>query len=268
MIVGLIGSFLFGSIIGSFLNVLILRLPEEETMSGRSHCMHCKHELGFLDLFPIFSYVFLGGKCRYCKKPISRRYIYIEIITGFLVALCFARIFPHSSEEYLLMIRDAFICCLMLVVFVIDYEHFLILDKIVIWGALVIFVLNVVIDIWHKTYWTNSLAFNGLLSATGLMIFFGAIYYLSRGKWMGFGDVKFALVLGLAAPFPSIIVSVFLSFTVGSIVGILLLIFRTKHLNSEVPFGTFLAFAAVVTMFYGETLLNWYLRTTGLWLYV
>jgi prepilin signal peptidase PulO-like enzyme (type II secretory pathway) len=82
-------SFIFGSAIGSFLNVIILRLPKEQGLNGRSHCMFCKHQLSTIDLVPLFSFVMLGGKCRYCKQKISPRYFYIELITALLFAVTF-----------------------------------------------------------------------------------------------------------------------------------------------------------------------------------
>ncbi len=268
MILGIIFSFIFGAVIGSFLNVVILRLPAGKTIGGHSHCMHCKHLLGPLDLVPLFSYVFLGGRCRYCKKSFSRRYFYIELITALLFTLSYVILMPTYFGGYLLLVKYFLISATMVAVFMIDYENFLILDDLVIFSTVSLFVINLAIDLANKNNWLNSLTFNGLLAASGLYAFFGGIYYISKGKWLGFGDVKFSFVLGLAVGAPLILVNVFLAFAIGSVVGILLLLARTKELKSEIPFGTFLALACLVTLFYGPQIFDWYLRITGLKVYV
>ncbi|MDB4939856.1 MAG: hypothetical protein JWO40_281 [Candidatus Doudnabacteria bacterium] len=268
MIIGLVLSFIFGSIIGSFLNVLILRLPVEKTLNGRSHCMQCKHQLNALDLVPILSFVFLRGKCRYCKKPFSHRYFYIEVITGLLFALCFAKLFPINSLEYLILLKSFFISAVLMVVFMIDYEHFLILDKVVIFASVVLILFNLAIDIALHSLWFNSLTLNGLLAALGLFLFFGGLYYISKGRWIGFGDVKFSFVLGLATVFPIIVINILLAFMIGSVVGLVLMASKTKKLQSEIPFGTFLAISCMITVLYGSELINWYLRLIGVRIYV
>ncbi len=265
MILGVILSFIGGTIIGSFLNVLILRLPAGKKMNGRSHCVHCKHELAALDLVPLFSFLFLRGKCRYCHKQISRRYFYIELFTGLLFALSFAEVFPSLDIfSSVVFIKALFVCALMLVIFVIDYEHFLILDKVLLWSAGILLVLNLLLDFTAHSFWVNSYTFNALLGGTGLYLFFGAVYYFSNGRWIGFGDVKFAWILGLVLPFPSIIVGVLLAFGIGALVAVVLLALRSKGMQSEVPFGTFLAVASIVTFFYGEQIMRWYFSLLGL----
>ncbi|GAC1413087.1 MAG: hypothetical protein NVSMB66_4050 [Candidatus Doudnabacteria bacterium] len=155
----------------------------------------------------------------------------------------------------------------MIVVFMIDYEHFLILDNIVITGGIGLLIINLTLDLLAKTYWVDSLTLNGLLAAIGLFFFFGGLYYFSKGRWMGFGDVKFAFVLGLATVFPIIIVNIFLSFIIGSIIGLVLIIVRAKKMQSEIPFGTFLALSCLVTLLFGKEILAWYLHLIGLGFY-
>src|SRR6185312_6793384 len=116
--------------------------------SGRSHCMHCKHELAAKDLVPLFSYVYLGGKCRYCRQKISRRYFYIELFTGLLFAWSFAALFPSLDPFGIIFFAKAlFVCALLLVVFMIDYEHFQILDKVLLWSGIALLLLNVALDV-------------------------------------------------------------------------------------------------------------------------
>ncbi len=268
MLFGMLVSFVFGAVIGSFLNVVMLRLPAGQKLTGHSHCMNCKKQLKARDLVPMFSYIFLRGKCRNCKTTFSRRYFYVELITGLLFTLSYVILLPTNFGTGLLLIKYFLICAVMLIVFVIDYEHFLILDSVVVFAAGFLLVLNLLIDVVNKTNWSSSLTFNGLLAATGLYVFFGAIYYLSKGRWLGFGDVKFSWVLGLAVGAPLILVNIFLAFGIGSIVGLVLLASRTKELKSEIPFGTFLSLACLITLFFGQQIFNWYLVVTGLKLYV
>lgn len=257
--------FLFGACIGSFLNVLILRLPKEQAPTGRSHCVHCRHVLSALDLVPILSFVWLRGRCRYCRKKISPRYIAIELATALLFLFAFLRFPLANAADAAILIRAAFILAVLIVVFMIDYEHFLILDKVVIPASIILFALNIAVDLARHPAASGSFTLNGLLAAAGLLLFFGGIYYISGGTWIGFGDVKFSIFLGLATPYPFVFVNIFVAFLLGAYVGLLLLLFGGKNMKSQVPFGTILAASAAITLFYGPQLLNFYLRTIGLW---
>lgn len=258
--------FIFGSIIGSFLNVLILRLPNGKSIGGRSHCMHCKHELAWLDLVPIFSYLFLRGRCRYCGKRISPRYIIVETITGLLFVTAYLIFMPAaaSAASWIELIRAIFIVVVLILIFAIDLEHFLILDKVIFPAGLALLILNFMLDVFKGSTTFNSFTVQGILSAAGLALFFGAIYFFSDGRWIGFGDVKFSLFLGLATPFPFILVNIFGAFFLGSVIGIILLASGIKKLKSEIPFGTFLALSTAATLFFGPQIIDWYLRLISL----
>src|SRR5579872_2345456 len=258
--------FVLGAVLGSFLNVVILRMPQEQGLSGRSHCPKCRHTLSALDLVPILSFIFLGGKCRYCGKSISNRYIFIETICGLLLVLAFFKFLPSDLRSAVLLIRTEFILLTLVAVFVIDYEHFLILDNLIFPATAILMLLNLAADITAHTGFVihASLLLNGLLSGIGLMLFFGAIYYISGKRWMGFGDVKLAMFLGLATPQPFIIINVFLAFLLGAVLGIGLLLFRSEEHTSEIPFGTLLALSTALTIFFGPHILDFYLRTVGL----
>lgn len=249
--------FLFGAIIGSFLNVVILRLPKEQELSGRSRCIHCKHELGAFDLVPIFSFFWLAGKCRYCKKNISWRYPFIEILSGSLLTIGYLFYTGQQSDPNILgFLRIAFIIFVSIIVFAIDYEHYLILDKVIFPSILVLFILNFFLL-------RQSQAATGLLSGLVLAAFFLLLHLASAGRWMGLGDVKLAVFLGLATPFPLIFINLFLAFGVGAAVGIILMLLGQKNFKSQLPFGTFLSLSTVMTVFFGQQLLDWYLRVIG-----
>lgn len=258
--------FVFGAIIGSFLNVVILRLPKEESLNGRSHCNSCKHTLSFLDLFPFFSYLFLGGKCRYCNAKISPRYFIIEALTGILFLLSFWFLMPDTLIELIRLLSFWVILSTLITVFVIDLEHFLILDEIIFPMGLVVLALNIISDLLIKNSLLdiNSQFLSGLLAALlGAAPFF-CLWYFSKGLWLGFGDVKFALFLGLALGMPNIFVGLMVSILLGGILSAILLIFTKSNLKTKLPFGTFLSVGSAMVLFYGPTMLNWYLSILGI----
>lgn len=257
--------FVFGAIIGSFLNVVILRLPREKKLSGRSQCPNCHYTLGFFDLVPVFSYLFLGAKCRSCAEPISSRYAAIEIITGLLFSLVFITLIPVSLFEWVSFIRVLIITAALLCIFIIDLEHFLILDKILIYIGLIVFSINIFLDIRSLTpiISLSSLTLGGLVSGSIVSGIFYSLWKISNGKWIGFGDVKLMLFLGIALGFSGLWIGLFSASIISGIVAIYLLAFKGKTMQSKVPFGTFLSLGAFISLLYGHSLLNWYLHLVG-----
>lgn len=236
--------FVFGTIIGSFLNCVIYRLEVGKSfIKGRSFCPNCKHELAFSDLIPIFSFWVLKGKCRYCKKPISSSYPLVELATAIIFLLIF--------NFYVFSILNLFIACLLIVIFIYDIKHFLIPSEAVYLG-IVACLLNMVI---------NKLVISSyLLGAFVASSFLLSIYLISKGKWMGFGDVEVALLMGIFLGFPNVIVALFLSFFIGSIIGLIQIGLGKKTMKSEIPFGPFLVIGTFITMFLGSAIINWYLN--------
>jgi leader peptidase (prepilin peptidase) / N-methyltransferase len=262
-----LAAFVFGTAIGSFLNVAIWRLPQEKSLGGRSECPHCHTTLKPRNLIPLFSYLGQGRRCANCHEPISPRYFIIELITGLLFAFAAYQFSAalFSIPLALTLLRLWFITAILIVVFVIDLEHYLILDVVVFPAAIVVLILNLVIDlINHQAILSFSSHTGGGIIA-GLLAsgFFYLIWRVSSGRWMGFGDVKLNLFLGLALGWPGVLVSLLLAFFSGSIVGIGLIAAGRKQLSSQVPFGTFLSLAALFTLFYGPALASWYLRLIG-----
>ena len=257
--------FYFGCILGSFLNVVILRLPQDESLNGRSHCSHCRHLLSWLDLFPIFSYVFLAGRCRYCKQKFSIRYLVFEVITGLLFAVAFWLIKPVDLIGYLLLAKAWILLSASLVVFMVDLEHFLIFDSVLLFAGIPILALNIFLDLVNKSFfWSIHALTVGGLFAGGL---FAGIFYLlwlfSKGKWIGFGDVKLMLLLGLALGWPNTAAAWLLAYFIGTAFALPLLATGKKHLSSRLPFGCFLSLSAVLVLFYGRVLGDWYLGLVG-----
>lgn len=258
-------SFLYGTLIGSFLNVLILRLPRRRSLGGRSACPTCKSKLTAIELIPLVSYVALRGKCRSCHTPISPRYFIIELATGALFALAAYVINPGVFIEYLSLLRVWLIIAVLIAVFVIDLKHFLILDKVIFPASIVVFVLNVILDFGYGNsfFSWSSLSVGGLAAALFPCAFFFALWYLSRGKWIGFGDVKYMIFLGVALTWPTIWAGLFVAFVLGGIVGTGLLAFGNKTMQSKLPLGTFLSVGALIGLLWGHQLLQWYLGFIG-----
>lgn len=253
--------FFGGTLIGSFLNVIIWRLPREEKITGRSHCVHCGHKLSAWELIPILSFIFLLGRCRDCRKKISWRYPLIELIAGFLTLYAFWHQQAYDFSSYLILLRRLLIIYTLLAVFVVDLEHFLILDKIIFPPIFALLAVNLFLDIHSLRPFLSpyNRFLPGLWSAGLAALPFFLLWRFSKGRWMGFGDVKLALFLGVAFGWPLIVVNLLLGIFAGGLVAIILLLFGKKTFGDKVALGTFLSLAGIVTVFYGNFLWFWYL---------
>ncbi len=267
LLVTVIAAAVFGAIIGSFLNVVIWRLPRGQSLGGRSKCPHCGSVLQPSQLVPVFSYVWQGRRCANCRQAISPRYLVVECVTGLLFAAASWYILAGGFDAFswFELLRLLFIISILIAVFVIDLEHYLILDGIIFPAALVVLVLNITLDfVSHQSIlsWASHTG-GGVVAALLAGGFFYLLWRISQGRWMGFGDVKLNLLLGLALGLPGIAVGLFLAFMAGSFIGIGLIIAGTKKLKSRLPFGTFLSFGALLALFYGPALAAWYARLIG-----
>ena len=257
--------FSFGLIVGSFLNCIIYRLSKKESfLKKRSYCPHCKHTLNWQDLIPIFSFLILKGKCRYCKKSISFQYPLVELATGSLFTLII-----FQNLDSLLLTPFIFwllnICFLFLVssflviIFAYDLKHYIIPDRVIYPVILVVIIWYLISSIFFSSY-TKYYILNTIYSAFGAAFFFLVIVLLTRGKGMGMGDVKLAFLMGLLLGFPDILVALFLSFFLGAIIGIILIITGKRTFKSEVPFGPFLVTGTFLALFFGKRIIDFYFR--------
>lgn len=257
--------FYFGACIGSFLNVVIWRLPQGKTLGGRSHCPHCHRTLQAWELFPLFSFLWLGGKCAGCRQKISWRYFVIEAAVGALFLLAWASFMDFSLLGSLLLLRAWLLIALMTVVFVVDMEQYIILDSVVIFGSLAGLLTNIFLDSAAGTAWTwHGYLAGGLAGGLAAVVPFWLVWYISKGRWMGFGDVKLAVLLGILLGWSLVGTALFLGILLGGAVSLFLLASRAKGLKSQVPLGTFLSLAAVISLLYGPALLAWYLALLGI----
>ena len=246
--------FLFGLIIGSFLNCLIYRLEKNKSfLKGRSYCPHCNKTLKWFDLIPILSFLFLRAKCRYCKKKISFQYPLIELVTGLLFVL----IFWHFGFNVGFVALSYFLIStvFLIIIFVYDLKHYIIPDKII-YPAIVI---AIIFNLQFLAFNQFSIFKFSILSAVLPALFFLAIILLSRGRAMGWGDFKLAILMGLLLGWPNILVAFFLAFLMGSLVGMGLIISKRKTIKSMIPFGPFLVIATFIALFFGEQIITWYL---------
>ncbi|MBU1292388.1 prepilin peptidase [Patescibacteria group bacterium] len=261
--------FLFGLAIGSFLNVVICRLETKESiLVSRSYCPKCKKSLKWFELIPIFSFLIQKGKCRYCGKKISIQYPLVELVTGLLflfVILNYSSVIPNLIGNpdlinfrwipaFAGMTFNLIIISLLIVIFVYDLKHYIIPDKIVYPAIIIAGIFNFQFSIFNEF----SIFKLSILSALGASGFFLSLVLISKGKWMGLGDVKLAFLMGLILGWPNIFIALFLSFAFGAIIGLILIAFKKKGLKSEIPFGPFLISSTLMTMFYSQNLINWY----------
>jgi prepilin signal peptidase PulO-like enzyme (type II secretory pathway) len=241
--------FLFGLIIGSFLNALIYRLSVGQSVAaGRSYCPECKHVLAPRDLLPLISFMVLRARCRYCRKPISWQYPAVELATALAFLLTYMR-FMSGAVDTLILGTDIFRIILfwvysafLVVIFVYDLKHYLILDVVIIPASIVAFIGGALLG-----YPIAQMLLAGFVAAG----FFALQFFVSRGRWIGGGDIRLGFLMGLMLSWPLVVIALLLAYILGSIVGIGLIVFGKKQFGSQVPFGTFLTIATFIVLLYG-----------------
>jgi len=252
---------LLGMVVGSFLNVCGDRLPVGESIVyPPSHCPACQRRLRAKDKVPVFSYLWLRGRCRYCQAPIPRRLLWVEMGTGVLFGYLYWHymVWHHGSAIELAI--AAFYCSLFIVLLVIDLEHRFILDKIVypaMGVALLISILFSIPDFLPQVGIVPGIVQAAIGGGIGLVLFF-LVVLVSRGG-MGWGDVKMAALIGLVTGFPLIFVALLLAVIAGGLVAGFLLALKIKRRREAIPFGPFLSLATIVTLLWGSNILGWYL---------
>lgn len=278
--------FIFGSAIGSFLNVIICRLETgEDIVKKRSHCVRCGRVLRWFELIPIISFFILRGRCRNCREKISWQYPLAEAATGLLFILTVAKLFPELVEGSIIVLDSAslrsnnifslfywlYISCSLVVIFVYDLRHYIIPDK-MLWpaiaaaGAYRLFLAFGFSVLWRIRSGNNltpelvegfKLFYPYLLSGLAAAAFFLFLVLITRGRGMGMGDAKLAFLMGLLLGWPGILAALFLAFFAGAAVGLALIAFDRKTLKSPIPFGPFLICGTLAVLFWGQSLSAW-----------
>lgn len=244
--------FIFGLAIGSFLNAAVYRMEVGGSIvTQRSRCPKCGHILSFHELFPVLSFVVQLGKCRACKQKIAWQYPLVELSVATLFVWMYSLV-PQADAIYLAYLF--FVSASLALIFIFDLKHYIIPNK-------VLYPLTAVVALFDvATYgFSKELAYHALAAcmASG---FFLLLYLGSKGTWIGFGDVKFAVFMGLFLAPWSVLVALFLSYFIGALVSGVVLLSGKKGLQSEIPFGPFLVAGTFISFAYGERLIDWYLH--------
>ncbi len=245
-------AFIFGAVVGSFLNVCICRMPKDESVvSPPSHCPVCNYQIRWYDNIPIVSYLFLRGKCRGCHTGISIQYPLVELINGLLTLALFLRFGPTLAFAVL-----SLFCSALVVITFIDLEHQIIPDEISLSGIVVGFICSFFIT-GHG--WINSLL--GILLGGGFLWLVAYGYQLATGRdGMGGGDIKLLAMMGAFLGWKAVLFIIFASSLLGSVIGVSIMLLQKKDSKFAIPFGPYLALGAVLYIFYGRQVILWYLR--------
>jgi leader peptidase (prepilin peptidase) / N-methyltransferase len=240
---------LLGLAVGSFLNVCIHRLPRGQSLnSPPSRCPSCDYRLRWFDNIPVLSYVLLAGRCRKCRAGISIRYPLVELITMALFVI-HGEVFGWSA----LLIPRLVFACAMVVLFAIDLEHQLLPNVITLPGIVVGLIASAVLPPGLVD------ALIGVLIGGGVLWLIGEAYFRYSGhEGMGGGDVKMLAMIGAFLGWKLVLVTLVLSSIAGSLIGLAVIAFRKGGMKYALPYGTFLALAALVASLVGENIVNWY----------
>jgi leader peptidase (prepilin peptidase)/N-methyltransferase len=245
---------LLGLAVGSFLNVCIDRLPAGKSLvRPPSYCDSCQRRLSPRDLVPVFSYLWLRGRCRHCQARIPRRVLWVEIGTGLLFAFLYWYLGLTAWFAVAALYSSIFI-----VIAVIDIEHELILNKVVYPASAVALIISIFLPARNTMSLPWPEQVSGIIAGAIGFLLLLIIALIFRGG-MGFGDVKMAALIGLTTGFPGVFVALFGGIVLGGLAAIFLLLLKIKKRKEPIPFGPFLSLATVVTLLYGTELLNLYL---------
>ncbi len=243
--------FILGIIIGSFLNVVILRLHTNKISKGRSRCERCAHILSPKDLIPVLSHLFLGGRCRYCKSRISAQYPLVEIITAVMFVLVFWKVsntFDSLWQIILFFIIYVKIFSILIVMSVYDIRHFILPWKLMRPFLLITFVLSILLSILN-----NDISIETFASGFIVALPFWMLWYFSKGRLIGFGDIELMCGIGFMMGIMSGILSVFMGFWIGAFFVFIKILASRKMLSgkTQIPFGPFLVAGVFVTFILG-----------------
>lgn len=238
--------FIFGAIIGSFVNAQALNFFSKKK-KARSTCVNCNKMLGFWDLVPIFSYLFLGGKCRYCQKNFSIRYLLVEVFSGLFFALAYLKF--DFSAEFLIAVL---VFSVALLASLVDLKTQILPDKIIIPSSISLALFYLMDGHFNSTpndWWV------GFLIGVGIL---GVIFALTLGRGIGFGDVKFAGFLGMVLGGTGSILMLTGTFLLGGMVSAYLLITKKATRKTAIPFGPFIFAGWIIAIFFADKVLLWY----------
>jgi len=252
---GLIVTVIAGLVVGSFVTAIQNRLDNlGSVLYGRSRCPKCNHILGVFDLLPIFSFVFLRGRCRYCRTKISFLYPIIELLSVVLALFTYYFSGFYASSIFLFLSLN-----ILLLASVYDVKD----QEVDTW----IFVLGIVLAVvWRfSIYFSSDTILSILLGGVAAAVLPFCLSAFSKEKWMGYGDSFFATWIGVLCGFPTSLAGIFFAFLLGSIFGIITVFVskNRKKLKLRIPFGPFIAASGLLAMVFGNSFIEWYLKILG-----
>ena len=262
--------FLFGAVVGSFLNVCVHRMPREESIvTPPSHCPHCNQRIRWVDNIPLVSYLLLRGRCRHCQAKITPRYFLVELLTGVLFLLVWLRLtqWSHAPIQGIEFLKGPIYWLLvggLIVATFIDFEHYIIPNEITYGGILVGLALSAA----FPPLMNASSVLQGLLQSF-LGVLCGGLTLLAvaligekifRKEAMGMGDVKFLAAIGAFLGWKATLFTVFVSSMLGGVIGLLLVLLSKKDWQSRIPYGPYIALGALIWIFCGPEVVSWYIR--------
>lgn len=254
--------FALGLAIGSFLSVVIYRMTHDDSpLRGRSYCDGCKKQIAWYDNIPLLSFIALRRKCRHCGAPIPWEYPAVEFLTGILFVWWFVVGFTffRLSERPFLIVQPLFwlfVGILLMMIFFTDYMYYIIPDSAVFLLTVMTFAYRFFLTNQHIMM-SHDFLF-ALVCGACSSVFFLGLFLLTRGKGMGFGDVKLAFPLGLLLGWPNTLVALFLSFFIGAIYGLVTISLGKNKLKSAVPFGPFLVIGTLIALLWGNEIVRMY----------
>lgn len=264
-IVYVVTAFWFGVIFGSFAGAVAWRIKKKKDfIRERSECEHCHHVLSAFDLIPVFSWLFLRGKCRYCKKPIGSSALWVEVSLGLAFALSYLA-WPYGFGTLVSGVLFGLwlvVLVLFAILFIYDMRYSLLPNKVV-YPLIVISLIFFIIRysfVLQVSFQPSVLILEFLYSLAPIAGVYGILYALSNGKWVGFGDVKLGIALGLLLGWQNALLALVLSNLIGFLFVLPGLVSKRLDRTSHVPFGPFLLLATFISFLYGTYLIDAYLN--------
>jgi prepilin signal peptidase PulO-like enzyme (type II secretory pathway) len=247
--------FILGLVFGSFLNVLVHRLPRKESLFSRSQCPRCGTKISWFDNIPLLNFILLRGHCRHCQTKISWQYPLVELVAGLLFLFSFIKIssqFSNFNLSFLIsLLRSWLIIFTGLFIFIYDLKYLEIEDRVVLPLSGLILISNF--------FLSESLPKVGLAIIIGVG-FFLLQYIFTRGRAIGLGDLRIGFFMAVALSWPKIFLALIFSYLIGGLIAVLLLLLHKKKLRDQLPLGPFLVAGTFLTLFWGEQIINWYLN--------
>ena len=241
--------FIFGAVVGSFLNVVVLRLNTGESIiKSGSRCFSCGKKLRWFELIPALSFIIQRGRCRSCRSKISWQYPIVEMLTGLAFVLTYQHFGFNLAFGFWILIFS-----LLIAISIYDFRHQIIPNQLV--------YPFIALSFFSPLFQVSGfrIQVSGLLAGIILFSFFALLWLVSRGRWMGFGDAKLALGIGWLLGMHKGILALALSFWIGAIVSIYLMLFLGKSSKSRIAFGPFLALATFISFLFGNYIIHWFL---------